>query len=62
MLIELLKIIIIHKYTQLILQYDTIKWTDSTYETIINIADYIYEDYIKGEHDGLCFLVSFIII
>jgi hypothetical protein len=40
-------------------KYDTIDWTDSTYDTIIHIADYIYEDYIKGGQDGLCYF-SFI--
>ena len=40
-------------------KYNTINWTDSTYDTIIDIADYIYEDYIKGGQDGL-FFVSFI--
>jgi hypothetical protein len=39
--------------------YDTINWNDSTFDTIIDIADYIYEDYIKGGQDGLCFF-SFI--
>ena len=40
-------------------KYDTINWTDSTYDTVIDIADYIYEDYIKGGQDGLCYF-SFI--
>ncbi len=40
-------------------KYDTINWNDSTFDTIIDIADYIYEDYIKGGQDGLCFF-SFI--
>ena len=40
-------------------KYDTINWTESTYATVIDIADYIYEDYIKGGQDGLCFF-SFI--
>ena len=39
--------------------YDTINWNDLTFDTIIDIADYIYEDYIKGGQDGLCFF-SFI--
>ena len=34
-------------------------WTDSTYDTLIDIVDYIYEDYIKGGQDGLCYF-SFI--
>ena len=40
-------------------KYNTINWTDSTYDTIIDIADYIYEDYFQGGQDGLYF-VSFI--
>ena len=36
-------------------KYDTIDWTDLTYDNIIDIADYIYEDYIKDGQDGLCF-------
>ena len=40
-------------------KYDTMNWTDSTYDTVIDIADYIYEDYIKGGQDGLCYF-SFI--
>ena len=40
-------------------KYDTINWTDSTYATVIDIADYIYEDYFQGGQDGL-FFVNFI--
>ncbi len=40
-------------------KYDTIEWTDSTYTTMIDIADYIYEDYFQGGQDGL-FIVNFI--
>ncbi len=40
-------------------KYDTINWTVSIYDTLIHIADYIYEDYIKGGQDGLCYF-SFI--
>ena len=40
-------------------KYDTMNWTESTYDTVIDIADYIYEDYIKGGQDGLCYF-SFI--
>ena len=39
--------------------YHTINWTDSTYDTVIDIVDYNYEDYIKGGQDGLCYF-SFI--
>ena len=51
---------LIGKHPECIIEkYDTINWNDSTYDTIIDIADYIYEDYIKGGQDGLCFF-SFI--
>ena len=51
---------LIGKHPECIIEkYDTINWTDSTFDTIIDIADYIYEDYIKGGQDGLCFF-SFI--
>ena len=51
---------LIGKHPECIIEkYNTCNWTDSTYETVIDIADYIYEDYIKGGQDGLCFL-SFI--
>ena len=40
-------------------KYDTINWNDLTFDTIIDIADYIYEDNINGGQDGLCFF-SFI--
>jgi hypothetical protein len=39
--------------------YDTIDWTDLTFDKVIDIADYIYEDYIKGGQDGL-FYFTFI--
>ena len=51
---------LICKHPECIIEhYDTINWTDLTYDNIINIADYIYEDYIKGGQDGLCYF-SFI--
>ena len=51
---------LIGKHPECIIEkYDTMYWTDSTYDTLIDIADYIYEDYIKGGHDGLCYF-SFI--
>ena len=51
---------LIRKHPECIIEkYNTCNWTDSTYETVIDIADYIYEDYIKGGQDGLCYL-SFI--
>lgn len=51
---------LIGKHPECIIEhYDTINWNDSTYDTIIDIADYIYEDNINGGQDGLCFF-SFI--
>ncbi len=51
---------LIGKHPECIIEkYSTIDWTDLTYDTIIDIVDYIYEDYIKGGQDGL-FFVSFI--
>ena len=51
---------LIGKHPECIIEkYDTINWTDSTWDTLIDIADYIYEDYIKGGQDGLCYF-SFI--
>ena len=51
---------LISKHPDCIIEkYDTIKWTVSIYDTLIHIADYIYEDYIKGGQDGLCYF-SFI--
>jgi hypothetical protein len=35
--------------------YDTIEWNDDIYDKVIDIVDYIYEDYIKGGQDGLCY-------
>ena len=54
---ELVKILeLINKHPYCITEiYDTINWNDSTYDTIIDIVDYIYEDYITGGQDGLCF-------
>ena len=51
---------LISKHPECIIEkYDTINWTDSTYATVIDIADYIYEDYFQGGQDGL-FFVNFI--
>ena len=51
---------LIHKHPECIIEkYDSINWTDSTYDTVIDIADYIYEDYINDGQDGF-FFVSFI--
>ena len=51
---------LIGKHPECIIEkYDTMYWTDSTYDTLIDIADYIYEDYIKGGQDELCYF-SFI--
>ena len=50
---------LISKHPECIIEkYDTMNWTESTFDTLIDIADYIYEDYIKGQ-DGLCYF-SFI--
>ncbi len=47
---------LISKHPECIIEkYNTINWNDSTYDTIIDIADYIYEDYIIGGQDGLCY-------
>ena len=51
---------LISKHPECIIEkYDTMNWTESTFDTLIDIADYIYEDYIKGGQDGLCYF-SFI--
>jgi hypothetical protein len=51
---------LIGKHPECIIEkYDTIDWNDSTFDTIIDIADYIYEDNRTGGQDGLCFF-SFI--
>ena len=51
---------LVGKHPECIIEkYNTINWTDLTYDTIIDIADYIYEDYINDGQDGL-FFVSFI--
>jgi len=57
-LVKNLQLIIKHPEC-IIEKYNTINWNDSTYDTIIDIADYIYEDYINGGQDGLCYF-SFI--
>jgi len=51
---------LIRKHPECIIEkYDTINWTNSTYDTVIHIADYIYEDYFQGGQDGF-FFVNFI--
>ena len=51
---------LIGKHPECIIEkYDTMNWTDSIYDTLIDIADYIYEDYIQGGQDGFCYF-SFI--
>ena len=51
---------LIGKHPEFIIEkYDTIDWTNDIYDKVIDIADYIYEDYINGGQDGL-FFVSFI--
>jgi hypothetical protein len=39
--------------------HKTINWNDLTNDTVRDIADYIYEDYINDGQDGLCYF-SFI--
>ena len=47
---------LINKHPECIVDhYDTIDWNDDIYDKVIDIADYIYEDYIKGGQDGLCY-------
>jgi len=42
---------LINKHPDCIIEkYDTINWTESTFDTIIHIADYISADY-NNEHD-----------
>jgi hypothetical protein len=42
---------LINKHPECIIEkYDTINWTESTFDTIIHIADYIYEDYINDDY------------
>ena len=51
---------LIGKHPEFIIEkYSTINWNDLTYDTVIDIADYIYEDYFQGGQYGL-FFVSFI--
>jgi len=51
---------LIGKHPECVIEhYETIDWTYSTFDTIIDIVDYIYEDCIQGGQDGLCFF-SFI--
>jgi hypothetical protein len=48
---------LIGKHPECIIEkYSTINWNDDIYDTIIHIADYIYEDYINGGQDGLFFV------
>jgi len=51
---------LIRKHPECIIEkYDTINWNDDIYAKVIDIADYIYEDYINDGQDGLCYF-SFI--
>ena len=51
---------LIGKHPECVIEhYDTINWDDFIYDKVIDIADYFYEDYIKGGQDGLCYF-SFI--
>ena len=58
---ELLKNLeLIGKHPECIIEkYNTINWNDDIYAKVIDIADYIYEDYFQGGQDGL-FFVNFI--
>ena len=47
---------LIGKHPECIIEkYDTITWNDLTWLAIIDIADYIYEDYINDGQDGYCY-------
>ena len=51
---------LIGKHPECIIEkYNTINWNDDIYAKVIDIADYIYEDYFQGGQDGL-FFVNFI--
>ena len=48
---------LISKHPECIIEkYDTINWTNDIYDKVIDIVDYIYEDYINGGQDGLFFV------
>lgn len=34
--------------------YNMPPWTDTTYTNLIDILDYLYEDYLKAGQDGYC--------
>ena len=57
---------LISKHPECIIEkYDTINWIDLTYDTIIDIADYIYEDYNNddyGDYCSYCFIYNNIIV
>jgi len=47
---------LISKHPECIIEkYDTMNWTESTFDTIIHIADYICEDYNNDGQDDYCF-------
>jgi hypothetical protein len=51
---------LISKHPECIIEkYDTMNWTESTYDTIIHIADYISADY-NNEHDYYYCCIFFI--
>ena len=57
---------LISKHPECIIEkYDTMYWTDSTFDTITHIADYISADY-NNEHDYyyccICFIYNNIIV
>lgn len=43
--------LIINNKNKIIEKYDCENWSDLIFENIINIADYIYEDYINNTYD-----------
>ncbi len=57
---------LISKHPECIVEkYDTMNWTESTCYTIIDIADYIYEDYNNddyGDYCSICFIYNNIIV
>jgi len=53
---------LISKHLECIVEkYDTMNWTESTFYTIIDIADYISEDYNEddyGDYCSICFIYN----
>ena len=57
---------LISKHPECIVEkYDTMNWTESTFYTIINIADYISADHNEddyGDYCSICFIYNNIIV